>query len=162
MFSSPDFPVRSLLLIEDNEDDVFFFQFAMRKLGMLHPLVVARDGQEGLHQLREALGGSPEVGPFGLVLLDLKLPFMDGFEVLAGMHSLPPGRCPPVVVLTASEQQSDVQRAWHLGASEVLVKPNRPEQLVELLRALDAKWFSGPPVPPVPTGPSLRPVGVVK
>jgi CheY-like chemotaxis protein len=153
---------RSLLLIEDNEDDVFFFQVAMRKLALPYRLVLASDGREGLRQLQESVADSPEVGPFGLVLLDLKLPFVDGFEVLAGMHSLPPGRCPPVVVLTTSEKQSDVQLAWRLGASAVLVKPNRPDQLVELLRLLDAKWLSDPPVPPAPTGHSLRPAEVVK
>jgi len=154
--------LRSLLLIEDNEDDVFFFQVAMRKLALPHPLVVARDGREGLRRLQESVSASPEVGPFGLVLLDLKLPFLDGFEVLAGLHSLPSGCCPPVVVLTTSEKQSDVQLAWRLGASAVLVKPNRPEQLVELLRLLGAKWLSDITVATVPAGPPLRPAGVVK
>ena len=151
---------RSLLLIEDNEDDVFFFQVAMRKLALPYRLVVAQDGREGLRHVQESVTDSPEVGPFGLVLLDLNLPFMDGFEVLAGTLSLPPGRCPPVVVLTTSEKQSDVLRAWHLGASAVLMKPNRPEQLVELLRLLDAKWLSDPAGSPVRAGPSLRAGGV--
>lgn len=155
---------RSLLLIEDSEDDVFFFQVAMRKLELTHLLVVARDGREGLQRLQESVSGTMGGGPFDLVLLDLKLPYVNGLEVLAWMQSLPPGLRPPVVVLTTSEKESEVQLASRLGAAAVLLKPNRSEQLVELLRALDAQWLRATPTPPSPilATPPLQPAGLVR
>lgn len=150
---------RPLLLVEDNEDDVFFFQFALRKLGLPHPLVVARDGREGLRWMQDSVAAS---APFALVLLDLKLPYLDGLELLAWLQSLPPAQRSPVVVLTTSEKQSDAQQALRLGAAEVRVKPNRPDQLVEVLRELDAKWLREPLGVPVLAGMPLQPAGGVK
>jgi len=141
---------RSLLLVEDNEDDVFFFQMALRKLALPHPLVVARDGREAMACLVDFMAGRPGEAPLGLVLLDLKLPYVGGLEVLAWMRTLPGGRFPPVVVLSASEQESDIQAAYRLGAASFLVKPNRPDQLTELLRMLNTYWLTENRLPAPP------------
>lgn len=139
----------SLLLVEDNEDDVFFMRFALKKLALPYGLVVARDGRDARARLEEMAAGGPGGPEIGLVLLDLKLPHLGGLELLAWMRSVPVERFPPVVVLTTVEKESDLEAAARLGAVAFLRKPNRPDQLVELLRSLDAYWLSRTRPPPL-------------
>jgi len=153
----------SLLLVEDNEDDEFFMRFALKKLALPYGLLVARDGRDAMVRLRESVAGGPGAATISLMLLDLKLPHMGGLELLAWMRTVPDGGFPPVVVLTTVEQESDLVAAARLGAVAFLQKPNRPDQLVELLRTLDAYWLSRSRPPP-PLGSfrrleSLEPVG---
>lgn len=142
---------RSLLLVEDNDDDVFILRFALKKLGLPHALVVARDGRDAIARLRESAAAGSETPQIGLVLLDLRLPHLGGLELLAWMRSVPGGQFPPVVVLTTVEKESDLEAAARLGAVAFLRKPNRPDQLVELLRTVDAYWLSQS-LPPPPAG----------
>lgn len=133
---------KSLLLVEDNEDDVFFFQVAMKKAGMTQPLRVARNGQETLSFFQHMIDAPQEISSrIGLVLLDLKMPYMSGLEVLAWLSRHPLLGFVPVVVLTSSEQESDIEMAYRLGATSFLVKPSQPEALAQALRAIDAFWF---------------------
>lgn len=141
---------RSLLLVEDNEDDEFFMRFALKKLALPYGLLVARDGRDAMARLQESAAGEPGVAQIGLVLLDLKLPHLGGLELLAWMRSLPDGRFPPVVVLATAGKESDLELAARLGAVAFLEKPNRPDQLIELLRTLDAYWLSRSRPPPPP------------
>ncbi|MES2692285.1 MAG: response regulator [Verrucomicrobiota bacterium] len=132
---------KSLLLVEDTEDDVFFFKIAMKKAGLSHDLRVASNGREAIEVLRtftEAPNASPRLS---LVLLDLKMPYVTGLEVLHWMRGQPLLNFLPVVVLTSSEQEEDIETAYRLGATSFLVKPSQPEGLVEALRAIDAFWF---------------------
>lgn len=132
---------KSLLLVEDNEDDVFFFKAAMKKAGMTHALRVAQNGREALEMLQEA-AHSPSASPrLALVLLDLKMPYVTGLEVLEWMQDKPALKALPVVVLTSSEQESDVEAAYRLGATSFLIKPSHPDERVEMLRAIDAFWL---------------------
>lgn len=132
---------KSLLLVEDNEDDVFFFQVAMKKAGMTQPLHVARNGQEALSFFQHMIDSPQEASRVGVVLLDLKMPYMSGLEVLAWISRHPLLGFVPVVVLTSSEQESDIETAYRLGASAFLVKPSQPEALAAALRGIDAFWF---------------------
>lgn len=153
----------SLLLVEDNEDDIFFMRFALKKLALPYGLLVARDGRDAVVRLQEAAAGGPGMAQIGLVLLDLKLPHLGGLELLAWMRSVPDGRFPPVVVLATAGKESDLEAAARLGAVAFLQKPNRPDQLVELLRTLDAYWLSKcrppPPAGSFPRLGMLEPVG---
>lgn len=136
---SPD-PV---LLVEDNEDDIFFFQRAWQLAGVPNPLVVVRDGQQAV----DYLAGQ---GPFaqrdrhplpGIVLLDLKLPFKNGHEVLRWIRANPACSRLVVVFLTSSRERSDVRQAYEAGANGYLVKPANTGQLTEMIRAFRAYWM---------------------
>lgn len=135
--------------MEDNEDDVFFMQVAVKRLALPHVLEVARDGREAKHRLERFLAGRTDPDPLGLILLDLNLPYLGGLELLAWMSTAAGSRLfPPAVILSTSEKDSDLDTAARLGAAAFMLKPNRPDELVALLRTLDACWLSGTCPPP--------------
>lgn len=132
---------RSILLAEDNEDDVFFFKNAAKKAGWTHEIVVAPNGRVAIEVLQQHITGEARVNPLSLVLLDLKMPFVGGLEVLEWARTQPELRFLPISVLTSSEQESDIETAYRLGAASFLVKPSQPEGLGELLRTIDTYWL---------------------
>src|SRR5258706_12776145 len=118
-----------ILLAEDDENDVFFLRRALARSGLGNPLIAVRDGQEAV----DYLAG---IGPYadrashplpGLIFLDLKMPRMNGFEVLLWLSSRPEFGELPVVVLTSSAQDSDIRKARELGADDYQVKPQEFE-----------------------------------
>lgn len=127
-----------VLLAEDSEDDAFFFRWTLKKCGLDCDLVHAADGAEAIRILDTAAGpdGRRGKGCPDLVFLDLKMPTLTGFEVLAWIRDHPFNPPLDVAVLSGSEHASDVQRAKDLGASAYYVKPLTPEQL----RARFAAW----------------------
>ncbi|HZZ59131.1 MAG TPA: response regulator [Opitutaceae bacterium] len=132
-----------VLLVEDSDDDVFFFQRAWQQAGVPNPLVVARDGQEAIDFLA---GTGPYLGKDrgpapGIVLLDLKLPFKSGHEVLAWIRKEVASRRCVVLFLTSSRESTDVRRAYEAGANGYLVKPASASQLTEMVRAFKAYWL---------------------
>ena len=133
---------RAILLAEDNEDDVFFFKTAAKKAGWTDPIVVAANGREAMEHLTRFAAEDESTPRFSLVLLDLKMPFVGGLEVLEWAHGRPEFRFLPIVVLTSSEQDSDISAAYRLGAASFLVKPSQPERMGELVRVLNAYWNS--------------------
>lgn len=133
--------LRSVLLVEDNEDDVFFFKSAARKAGWTHELVVATHGREAIELLQRHVAGEGGAARLSLVLLDLKMPFVSGLEVLEWVHGQPALRFLPIVVLTSSEQEADIEAAYRCGAASFLVKPSQPEALATLLRTIDSFWL---------------------
>lgn len=139
-FNFPDMPL-SILLAEDNEDDAFFFKAAAKKLGWTHPIVVASNGREAIAELEKYAANPAAVERLSLVLLDLKMPFVGGLEVLEWAHARPEFRFLPRCVLSSSEQESDIETAYRLGAAAFLVKPTNPEGLHELLRTLEGFWL---------------------
>jgi CheY-like chemotaxis protein len=132
---------RALLLVEDNEDDVFLMKRALQGAHVVNPLQVVEDGQEAL----DYLGGN---GKFAdreqfplpaVVFLDLKLPFISGHDVLAWIRKRKEFETLVVIVLTSSNEASDLSRCYALGANSYLVKPPTPEQLEDLAKAF--KWY---------------------
>jgi len=132
---------RCLLLVEDNEDDVVLMKRALREAGVTNPLFVVEDGQEAV----DYLGGA---GVFSnraryplpaLIFLDLKLPLKSGHDVLAWIRGQAPLRCTTVVVLTSSDEPSDIATSYDLGANSYLVKPPTAEQLLDMAKAF--KWY---------------------
>jgi CheY-like chemotaxis protein len=116
---------RQVLLIEDNRDDVFLMERAVKKAGVDWNLQIARDGQEAL-DFFAGTGKFADRNQFplpSLVFLDLKLPYVGGFEVLTAIQNQVEHKDRPVVILTSSPEERDQQRALELGAKAYLIKP---------------------------------------
>lgn len=144
-----------ILLVEDNPDDVLLVRRAVKKAALAVALQVVEDGDEAVAYL----GGSGRYGERArhplpdLVLLDLKLPKRSGLEVLRWVRSQSALDTTPVVVLTSSGEDEDVQRAYALGANSYLQKPVAFNGLVHLLGVLDLYWFrNNLTVPPPAAG----------
>ena len=128
-------------MVEDQPDDVFFFQSAAKKAGVQQKIEVACDGQQAIDALKKtAAPGEPSRLPC-LVLLDLKLPYVSGLEVLEWIRKQPRLTTVPVVILSSSEQEEDIEAAYRLGASGYLTKPSQPTDLAGMVRAIDEFWL---------------------
>jgi len=136
-----------ILLVEDDADDEALTRRALEKNKVKNELVVARDGQEALDYLRAA-PRLPE-----LVLLDLKLPKIDGLEVLRRLRADERTRLLPVVVLTSSNEERDVATSYALGANSYVRKPVDFKEFTEAARQLGLYWLLlNEPPPAVPGG----------
>jgi CheY-like chemotaxis protein len=131
-----------ILLTEDDPNDVLLIERAFQKAGLKNVLKVVRDGDQAIEYLGgEGMYADRERFPLPyLVLLDLKMPGTDGFEVLQWIRNEPERRRLLVVVLTSSNLQADVDRAYELGANSYLVKPVEFEQMVNLISRFEAYW----------------------
>ena len=120
-------------------------RLAIQKAALPNPLFVARDGQEVLDYLAgEGPYSDRTRYPFpSLLLLDIKMPRLNGFDVLSWLQERPEFSQLPIVVLTTSNLDEDIKRAKELGADEYRVKPSGMKDLVELLRELQASWLVG-------------------
>ncbi len=133
----------TILLIEDSPDDVFFLKNAFKEAGLHNPLYVAKDGNEA----KEYLGGKDafadrEQFPLPLLtFLDLKLPRVMGLDVLKWIRGQPELRSLIVIILTSSQQVSDIERAYELGANAYLVKPSSPADLREIAIGIKKFWL---------------------
>jgi len=131
-----------LLLAEDEESDVLIFRRALKKAVLSVELRTFRDGQElvedlNLEQNREQFTGCLA----GLLVLDLKMPRMNGFDVLTWLKTQPRLSELPVVVLSSSIHESDMRKALQLGAREYLVKPTVPGELVTMVKTMHERYF---------------------
>lgn len=132
-----------ILLVEDNEDDVFLMQRALVAARVANPVVVVRDGEDAIRYLA---GAAPyqdrAANPLpAVVFLDLKIPFKSGHEVLAWIRAQSALESLVVVVLTSSDEPSDLRRAYSLGANSYLMKPLSPSQLTSLAQAFNWSWL---------------------
>jgi CheY-like chemotaxis protein len=132
-----------LLLVEDNEDDAFLMKRSLKMAEIEQPVHVAADGQQAI----DYLAGN---GPYAdrsayplpsVVFLDLKLPFKSGHEVLAWIKSRQELAETIVIVLTSSNQPSDLREAYRLGANSYAIKPTAAQQLVEFATAFKRYWL---------------------
>ena len=131
----------TILLVEDNPDDEALALRALRKNNIANHVDVARDGVEAIEYLlgEEALAGKRELPQ--VVLLDLKLPRVDGLEVLRRIRSEPRTRLLPVVILTSSSEQRDMVESYSLGANSYIRKPVDFAQFTEAVRQLGLYWL---------------------
>jgi CheY-like chemotaxis protein len=125
-----------ILVAEDDENDVFLLRRAFQKAGLPHTLIHVRDGQEAINYL-----SGKNHAKLKLFLLDLKMPFVDGFDVLLWLRARPQPICLPVVVLSSSSLPDDKNRAKELGANDYLAKPTGPDDLMTLVKGLDDRWL---------------------
>jgi CheY-like chemotaxis protein len=133
----------TILLVEDDENDVFLMEHAFRKAGVPAQVRVARDGREALRYLRgEAHYADRERHPLPcLTLLDLNLPYVHGLEVLKQIRQDPNLRTLIVVILSSSIADSDINEAYNQGANSYLSKPNGLEEVVELVDLIARYWL---------------------
>lgn len=138
-----DLSTQTILLVEDEEDDVFFMRRALADAGISNPLHVATDGQEAIDYLTgEREFGDRERYPLpGMVFLDLKLPGKSGHDVLEAIRENPATSTLLVIVFTSSAEPRDIRRAYQLGARSFLVKPSLPTRYKEVLTAVKFYWF---------------------
>jgi len=130
-------PYRPILLVEDNPMDLDLTQRAFSRRKVVNPFEVARDGEEALDWMRRWDEGAPI--PV-LILLDLKLPRVDGLDVLRRYKEHPLYRSIPVVVLTTSDEDRDIETAYQLGANSYIVKPVEFEKFVEVAAQIEVYW----------------------
>ena len=147
-----------ILLVEDNADDVELTLRALRKENMANQIHVVRDGEEALAFLFDPQ--KPNHAHLKLVLLDLKLPKVDGLEVLKAVKSDPRTRRIPVVVMTSSREESDLVRSYDLGVNSYLQKPVDFDQFRDVVKRMGFYWLliNQPPPPQVAgKGTEVRP-----
>jgi two-component system response regulator len=134
-------PDKIILLVEDNADDVKLALRALKLHRVSNPVVVARDGVEALAYLLGS-GGAPPDNPLpALVLLDLKLPRINGLETLQRIRAEERTRWLPVVMLSTSSEESDMLASYRLGANSYLRKPVDYEQFTQVVGRLAAYWL---------------------
>jgi len=142
---------KTILLVEDNEDDEKLTLRAFRKNGILNPVMVARDGLEAVDYLFGAgsHAGRDVTDTPSVILLDLNLPKIDGLEVLKRVRADSRTRHVPVVILTSSKEEQDLVASYHLGANSYIRKPVDFEQFVEVAGALGLYWLLWNEPPPL-------------
>ena len=135
-----------ILYAEDEENDIFFLNLAFQDLGSPHTLRAVPDGE----QVIDYLAGT---GPFtdrashplpALVLLDINMPKKSGLEVLEWIRRQPRFKSLPVVMLTSSLRDEDMDKARQLGADDYLLKVSHPSKLSEIVKSLHKRWLSQP------------------
>ena len=133
--------VKRILLVEDSENDVTLTMAAFEEVNLANEVVVVRDGQEALDYLfrRGAYAERPDVDP-AVVLLDLKLPKLDGLQVLAAVKGDETRKAIPIVMLTSSREESDLARSYELGVNAYVVKPLSFVEFLAAVKELGLFW----------------------
>lgn len=134
---SLDMTTQPILLVEDNPVDLDLTLRAFKRKRFANPIEVARDGEEALAFIQRWSAGEPL--PV-VILLDLKLPKVDGLEVLKQIKSHPCSSHIPVVVLTSSGEDRDIQTAYQLGANSYITKPVDFAKFIEVAEHIELYW----------------------
>ena len=138
-----------LLLVDDDDDSILLLESALERAEVANPRVVAHSGKEAIDYLSGS-GAYADRKKFplpGLMLLDLKMPGVDGFGVLDWCRGFTKGKDLQIVVMTASNNESDRERAMSLGAAAYYVKPVSFSNLVEIVREVQERWLKAAEVP---------------
>lgn len=144
---------RPILLVEDNRDDQTLILRSLKKSNILNPVIVANDGIEALHHL---LGTGAEMEADGMrpavVLLDIKMPKVDGLEVLERIRSNERTKRTPVVMLTSSDEEADLVRSYELGVNSYVRKPVDFSDFSEAITQMGLYWLLLNEPPPIARG----------
>jgi len=140
---------RTILLVEDDENDMFFLQRAMKNAGVPNPIQIASDGQQAIDYFQGTgkFANREEFPLPYLVLLDLKLPRVMGLDVLKWIRQQPEVAA-IVIILSSSKEEADVATAYRLGANGYLVKPAEASQLNDMAKSIKDFWLSQNTPPP--------------
>ena len=137
-----NFPI---LLVEDDPNDVWLVRHAFQSADISNPLRIVNDGQDAIDYLKGS-GAYSDRGAFPLprlVLLDLKMPRLSGFDVIGWMRRHYPWKLTPIIILSSSALPQDVNRAYELGANAYMVKPADYRALERLFRTIADFWNAG-------------------
>ena len=141
--------VKRLLLVEDNPNDIELTLMALAEHNLANEVVVAHDGEEALDYLhRRGAFENREGGNPTVVLLDLKMPKVDGLTVLREIRSHPDLKLIPVVLLTSSNEESDIAEGYHLGVNAYVVKPVDFHEFVDAVKKVGLFWSVTNVAPP--------------
>ena len=135
---------RPVLYAEDEENDAYFLQRAFKTVGIVHPLVIVNDGQEAINYCRgdgDYTNAGEHPSPC-LILLDLNMPKRSGINVLDWIRKESSMATVPVIILTSSLQESDIELAYCHGANAYLVKPYKPDELIGMSRSIKDFWLT--------------------
>ena len=149
-----DKPMRNVLIVDDNPADIELIREAFAENGIDACIEVAEGGAQALAWLRGDGAGGPPPRP-DLILLDLKMPSVDGHQVLQAIKADPRMRQIPVVVMTSSEHPDDVANAYASAANTYIVKPVQWGRLLNTVKSLEQFWFNAATLPagsPEPAG----------
>nr|WP_255652933.1 MULTISPECIES: response regulator [unclassified Corallococcus] len=150
--------MKRILLVEDSANDVALTLAALEEVHLANEVVVVRDGQQALDYLfRKGEYANRQDGHPAVVLLDLKLPKVDGLEVLEKVKGAPELKAVPVVMLTSSREERDLARSYGLGVNAYVVKPVAFPDFVSALRELGLFWAVVNQPPPGAPGASGAP-----
>ena len=152
-------PDQALILIaEDREDDIFLIRHSLEKARVSNPIQIVRSGAEVIAYLNgEGTFANRDEYPLpSLLLLDLKMPRTDGFEVLSWIRQQPGLKALRVIVLTSSADIRDVNRAYQLGANSFLVKPMDFENFIEIGKFLNDYWLRTDQAPTIARSPKQK------
>jgi CheY-like chemotaxis protein len=153
--------VKRILLVEDNPNDIELTLMALAEHNLANEVVVTRDGEQALDYLhRRGSFENREEGNPTVVLLDLKMPKVDGLSVLREVRSDPTLKLIPMVLLTSSEEESDIAEGYNLGVNAYVVKPVDFHEFVDAVKKVGLFWSvtNVAPRPPAVAGPSLDPL----
>ena len=132
--------IRPILLVEDNPMDVDLTLQALEEHGVANPIISCLDGEEALRYIDEHQEATDPKIPI-LVLLDLRLPKIDGLDVLRHTRSHPVWKQVPIIVLTTSRQNEDIEAAYKLGVNSYIVKPVDFPAFAEVVRNIKVYWL---------------------
>ncbi|MCW4016525.1 MAG: response regulator [Candidatus Bathyarchaeota archaeon] len=137
---------RPILLVDDNPDDVMIAKRAFSKCDIRNKVYVTDDGEKAIQFLRKE-GDYKDVPASGLVILDLNMPKVDGFEVLKTIKGDENLKSVPIIVLTSSSRTEDIDLAYKLGANSFIVKPAAFEDFVEAVMEIKRYWLTLSKIP---------------
>lgn len=134
--------LKTILLIEDNEDHIEHTLDALQEVGLVKNIQVVRDGEEAIQYLyRKGLHTDPGKSPRpDLILLDVKLPKLNGFEILKRIKGDPDLRTIPVILLTTTGKKEDIDKGARLGTNDYIVKPVEYEIFIQKVKGLGKYW----------------------
>ena len=140
----------TILLVEDSPDDVFFVTRAFKVSGTTASIHVAEDGQVAMDYFSGAgvFGNRAEFPLPNLVLLDLRMPRVPGLEFLKWLRGYEEYSCVPVIVFSSSREESDMRKAYALGANSFLVKTGNSAQLAAMAKVINEYWLTYNQLPP--------------
>lgn len=133
--------LRTILLAEDSPADAEMAMDALREANLINPIVHVEDGVEALDYLmRTGRYADRQPGNPAVILLDIKMPRLDGLDVLQKMREMPELKSIPVVILSSSREESDLARSWDLGVNAYVVKPVDVDQFFTAIKTLGQFW----------------------
>lgn len=130
----------TILIAEDDENDVTLLRLALTRLGINNPVHVSHDGVEAIEYLERTAASSDRAAFPSIFITDLKMPRLGGLEVIKWVRAHPACKLIPVLVLSASKEARDVKMAYELGANSYMVKPSTFEDLQQMLKAVYDYW----------------------